>query len=110
AASQSALTRASPLPSLEQQRFDDDRNHIGHVDDAPDVDIVELLEVYAVDRNDMRARRGLVPDDATETHADVTIDQQDEQQAHGDRFRQGIANPPRHGVKPRMERITTPGE
>jgi hypothetical protein len=35
--------------SLEQQRFDDHRHHVGDVDDPPDVDIVELPELHAVD-------------------------------------------------------------
>ena len=34
---------------LEQQRLDDDRHHIGDLDHAADVDIVELLELHAVD-------------------------------------------------------------
>src|SRR5439155_23535141 len=59
-----------PCASLfEEQRLDDDRHHIGGLDHAADVDIVELLELHAVDRDHIGAGRDLGADEAAEAHA-----------------------------------------
>src|ERR1019366_7074721 len=52
--------------SVEQQRFDDDRNHIGGLDDPADIDIVELLELHAVDGDYVGTGGGLVSGDGAE--------------------------------------------
>ena len=31
---------------LEQQQLDDDRHDVGDLDDAPDIDVVEFLELH----------------------------------------------------------------
>src|SRR5262249_9741953 len=56
---------------LEQQRLDDDRYHVGELDDAPDVDVIEFLELHAVNRDHVGHGRDLVADDAAEALADV---------------------------------------
>jgi hypothetical protein len=52
------------LMLLEQQALDDDRRHIGDFDHAADVDIVELLELNQIDRNDIVRR--FAADDAAD--------------------------------------------
>src|SRR6516165_239630 len=46
------------LGLLEQQRLDDDRYHVGELDDAPDVDVIEFLELHAVNRDHVGRGRG----------------------------------------------------
>src|SRR5262245_60659431 len=70
------LYRAQVSALLEQQRLDDDRHHVGGFDDAPDVDIVELLELHGVDRDHVGGRRDLPQNDAAEALADIAVDQQ----------------------------------
>src|SRR6516164_5976781 len=64
-----AFARAVACGLFEQQRLDDDRYHVGELDDAPDVDVVEFLELHAVDRDHVGGGCDLVQDDAAEALA-----------------------------------------
>src|SRR3981081_245424 len=75
-----ALRRRSRRDAVlfEQQRLDDDRHHVGELDHVADVDIVEFLELHAVDCDHVSRGRDLVPDDAAEAFSHVAVDQEAE--------------------------------
>src|SRR6516225_8093255 len=98
------------LGLLEQQRLDDDRYHIGEFDDAPDVHVIEFLELHAVNRDHVGRGRDLVQDDAAEALADVAVDQEHERHVLLQCPRQRGANAGRDRVQAPMRRIAAPRE
>src|SRR5437667_6583 len=80
------------------------------IDDAPDIHIIELLELNAIDRDHVGAGRGLVADDAAETHADVAVDHENDRQARGKRPRQRRGDSLRQAMQARVRRVAPPGE
>src|SRR5262249_27684280 len=95
---------------FEQQRLDDDRYHVGELDDAPDVDVIEFLELHAVDRDHVGGGRDLVQDDAAEALAHIAVDQQHQRHALLQRPRQRGANAGRDRVQASMRGIAAPRE
>src|SRR5207249_2020681 len=74
--------RASPLdrPSrrrsllLEHERFHDDRYHPARCDRRPDVNVVDLTKLEAVQGDEVTAELELVPQHRAECRGDVTVD------------------------------------
>src|SRR2546429_3194570 len=95
---------------LEQQRLDDDGNHVGQLDDAPDVDIVEFLELHGVDRDHVGVRRDLVQNNAAEALADVAVDQQHQRHVLLQRPRQRGTNAACRRMQACMGGIAAPRE
>src|SRR5215471_1433817 len=98
------------LGLLEQQRLDDDRYHVGEFDDAPDVDVIEFLELHAVNRDHVSRGGDLVADDAAEALADIAVDQEHQRHVLLQRPRQRGANAGRDRVQAPMRGIAAPRE
>src|SRR2546429_4400653 len=105
-----SLGLGGALGLLEQQRLDDDRYHVGEFDDAPDVDVIEFLELHAVNRNDVGRGRDLVADDAAEALADVAVDQEHQRHVLLQRPRQRGADAGRDRMQAPMRGIAAPRE
>ena len=60
------------------------------MDDRPDVDVVELAELDAIDRDDVRALCQLVTDDVADQPPEAVGEYEDDRQAPGDGSRQRI--------------------
>src|SRR5262252_5522939 len=98
------------LGLLEQQRLDDNRYHIGELDDASDVDVIEFLELHPVNRDHVGRGRDLVQDDAAEALGDVAVDQEYQRHVLLQRPRQRGANAGRDRMQAPMRGITVPRE
>src|SRR5262245_5312619 len=95
---------------FEQQRFDEDWYHVGELDDAPDVDVIEFLELHAVNRDHVGGGRDLVQDDAAEALAHVAVDEQHQRHVLLQRPRQRGADAGRDRVQAPMRGIAAPWE
>src|SRR5882672_9595221 len=72
----SRVPRSGPVARVlaEHQRLDRDRHGLrGHAD-APEIDVVEVPQDYAVDDEDLALDADLVPQDRAQGLSDVTVD------------------------------------
>src|SRR5262245_14799197 len=66
----------APALLRKQQRLDHHRHDTGRIEQFADIDIVELAQLHAVDRNELAVQVQLLLDDAAKPAPDVAVDHQ----------------------------------
>src|SRR5205823_8066136 len=91
-------------------RLDDDRHGIGRLDHFAYVDVVQLQELQAVDRDQVGDHAELLGQDAAQRAADVLLESDDEREAGSDRAGHRPDEARGQGVQRAVARLAPPGE
>src|SRR5437899_7547343 len=75
-----------------RKRFDDDGDDVRGLDDLPDIDVVQLDELQAVDRDQWRDDIQLFVQDAAQRRADISVEGDHQWKPSGQRARHGLGD------------------
>src|SRR6202035_5460055 len=94
----------------EEQRLDHHRHDAWRGDQRADIDIIELLQLHAVDGDDFPWPVELAVHEPAKSLADVAVDHQQQELDLVPERRERVDDPLPCGLQARMLRIAVPGE
>ena len=96
-----ALMRAAAARVLaEQQRLDGDRHGVGRHADTAEIDVIEIAQHDAVDRQNLALDQKLLAQDRTQGLRDIAVEHEIDRLAPLDRACEAVANAARKGGEP----------
>jgi len=105
-----AVGMGMPLVGPEQQGFDDQRRHVGGLDQFAHIDEIKLAKLHPIQGNDIAGNLQLVLQDNAQAFADIAFHHQDQRLGFGDAAGEALRDALGEGEQARIGGLALPLE